>query len=402
MRNSDNSVLIISPNSAFSEGIAEAFSGTQNTRVTTEASTIHALNGSAAKKAFKHDIVIFDADPQNTQELDAISALLSDHDSNTAFLALTDSEVSIVEARKLQNAGVNEVLPLSISSTDLNGVIENLLQTRKALQRNTYSAGSGQGAIIAVSQARGGIGSTTVAVNLALSLLGERKFLKKGGKKRVVLLDFDLQFGNANVYLDVEDNGGFLQLIESQEDPDESFLKGVLQTHSSGLDILCAPLPIAPLHSVRAGTISAMLDSLQRDYDYIVVDMPRAIVDWIEPVLHRASVLQIVTDTSVPCIRQAKRLIDFYREGNLGVTVDLVVNRDVKPMFKSSHLKEAETILDASFDHWIPDNQKLSRRAVDLGKPVCETQPKSDLGKAFGKIAVATRNTTNSTANANT
>ena len=96
-----------------------------------------------------------------------------------------------------------------------------------------------------------------------------------------------------------------------------------------------------------------------------------------------------MTDTSVPCVRQAKRLIDLYGEDNVGLPVQVVINRDRKPMLRSDHIREAETLLDTRFDHWLPDNPRLARRAVDLGRPVAAMKPSSDLGKALRKLGAA-------------
>ncbi|MGB8623334.1 MAG: P-loop NTPase, partial [Paracoccaceae bacterium] len=245
------------------------------------------------------------------------------------------------------------------------------------------------GQVIAVAQARGGIGATTVATNLACALVGRSTMFRKVERKRVALLDFDLQFGNANVYLDLEDNQGFLDLMRAGEMPDSAFVGGILQRHSSGLDLLCAPKQLVPLTTVRAEVIAALLDLLCADHDYVVVDLPRAMVDWIEPVLQRAARLALVTDTSVPCIRQARRMVDFLREDFMGLPVDFIVNREKKPMIKSDHHREAEKVLQTKLTHWLPDNPRLARAAVDLGRPVVEMKPGSDLAKALTGLAVS-------------
>jgi Flp pilus assembly CpaE family ATPase len=114
-------------------------------------------------------------------------------------------------------------------------------------------------------------------------------------------------------------------------------------------------------------------------------------VEWLEPVIVRTQRLLVVTDTSVPCIRQARRIIDFYKEANLGLGIDVVVNHESKPLIRSEGHKEAETVLGTRFVHWIPENGKAARRAVDLGRPVVEAQAGSDMGKALRKLAASLR-----------
>ena len=380
-------ILVLTENAALSESIRGALSGTDQTKVSSEASTVSGMNGKAADLAFGHDLIIFEADPDNETELNAITALSTKRRAGAVFIALTDGDVSLAKVRRLRSAGVDDVLPTSISTEDLGAVLESSLKDMRQKHMQIPDGAAKEGAIIAIAQARGGIGSTTVAVNLARSLVNQKVSFRRHRTHRVALVDFDLQFGNANVFMDIEDNGGFLKLIEANDSPDAKYMHSIMQRHRSGVDVLSAPLPIAPLNALRPDIAGTILDVLRAEYDYVVVDLPRAMVDWLEPVLTRATRLAIVTDTSVPCIRQSKRMLDFYREANVGLPVDLIVNREKKPVLRSQHLKEAETALEARFAHWIPDNPRIARKAADLGKPITDLFPRSDISKAFRTLA---------------
>ena len=389
MGNQANSILVVSRREAFAKGLSKALPADGKCSVTVENSSFETMNGSASDTAFDFDVVVFDANVDDAEEVQAIGEVLSHRSNDTVFLAVTDAEVSIAKARRLREIGVDEVLPSSISEASLKEVIDQTLDARRASHARSGAPEELHGGVIAVAQARGGIGSTTVAVNLAGSLVGRSSMFRKGHKRKVALLDLDVQFGNANVFLDLEDNGGFLQLIESVDVPDMRFLKGVMQTHPLGIDVLCAPLQVVPLSSLRPEILGATLDVLRRNYEYVIVDLPRVLVDWIEPVLSRATQLVIVSDTSVPSIRQARRLMDFYREDHISLPVEIIVNREKRPLLKSEHIRDAEKVLEKKLTHWLPDNPKLARKAVDLGRPVVEFHPRSDLGKAMAKLATA-------------
>lgn len=379
-------VMIVSERPAFSQCMTEILEPDSNNTLTSKDESFKAMNGHAADLAFDHDVVIFEADPDDQTEVSAIQTLLSHRSSDTVFLALTNNDVSISKARQFRDIGVDDVLPISITGERLKATINEQLASRRAPHQRASDSRSDPGKVIAVTQARGGIGATTVAVNLAAGLVGKSTLFRKAEKSRVALLDFDLQFGNLNVFLDLEDNGGFLQLIEATEDPDARFIDSIMQSHPLGIDVLCAPSTIAPLHSVHTEKIRIMLEILQQSYDYIIVDLPRALVDWVEPVLSQASQLVLVSDTSVPCVRQARRLIDFYSEDNFGLSVELIVNREKRPLVKSEHLREAEKVLKTKLANWLPDNPKAARNAVDLGKPVVENAPRSDIAKSLKKF----------------
>lgn len=383
------SVMIVSERESFGQVMSEVFPPDGKNVVTSRTESFKSMNGHAGDIAFKHDVVIFEADPDDDGEVQAVRDLLGQRSGDTVFLAMTGNDVSISKARQLRDIGVDDVLPLSISGDDLRSTITEKLETRRAPQQRETSGGPALGKVIAVTQARGGIGATTVAVNLACNLVGKSTLFHKAEKRRVALLDLDLQFGNTNVFLDLEDNGGFLQLLEAGKEPDARFVASAMQSHPLGIDVLSAPVQVVPLHAVPVRLVEQILDLLQQQYDYIVVDLPRALVEWVEPVIRKASQLVLVTDTTVPCVRQARRQIDFYREDNVGLPIEVVVNREKRPMIRSEHVREAEKILKTSLTHWLPENPGVAREAVDLGRPVAALKPRSDLGKALAKTALA-------------
>lgn len=384
------SIIIVSERVSFSQEISGVFSMEDNNTITTANESFKMMNGRAGSLVFDQDVVIFEADPDDADEIQAVKELLKKRTNGTIFLALTGNEVSITKARELKKIGIDEVLPLSIDSDGIRAAVDEKLSAMRAPEQNLFNGFSALGQVIPVTQSRGGIGSTTIAVNLASTLVGRDKTMfKKATRKSVVLLDLDLQFGNSNVFLDLEDKGGFLNIIDSAEKVDERFVGSTLQRHALGFDVLCAPAQVVPLHSMRPDLVQDIIEILKMKYDYIIIDLPRAVVDWVEPVLKSASKLVIVTDTSVPCVRQARRLMDLYREDSVALPVEVVVNRERRPMLKSEHVREAEKVLETKLIHWLPDNPKVARSAVDLGRPIVDMKPKSDLGKALTLLASA-------------
>jgi Flp pilus assembly CpaE family ATPase len=297
---------------------------------------------------------------------------------------MTGNDVSLAMARRLQALGIDEVLPRDISTGELRQSIRDLIGVAA---RGVGGTERPEGIILSFAQARGGIGATTIAVNVAQALARMKPEGRRGDRRKVVVVDLDIQFGNVAVLCDVEDNGGLIKLIESPELPDATFMRSVVQHHASGLDIVAAPVTVAPLTAMRASSITAMLDALKSQYDYIIVDLPRALVEWIEPVLQRSDRLCLVTDTSVPCIRQSRRMMDFFREANAGLKVELIVNRETKPLIAGRHIREAEQAMDAKFGHWLPDNPKAARRSADLGHPIVSSAARSDLGRSLLSLA---------------
>jgi pilus assembly protein CpaE len=215
----------------------------------------------------------------------------------------------------------------------------------------------------------------------------------------VALLDLDLQFGNAGVYLDLEDNGGLLDLMSAPINPTRQDILRAAQASSYGVDVLTAPSIFTPIDVMTDGRVKEILSAFMAHYAYVVVDLPKVVVDWIEPVIALSDRLVLVSDLSVPCIRQAKRLIDLYRETNVTLPVDLVLNRERKTILKSEAQRDAEKFLDLGVAAWVPENTYEERRSIDLGKPTAGRRSKGRaayrrLGKSLAKQAAQNHTST--------
>ena len=381
-----NSTLILIEDDKYTAGFS-ALMTADGYPVSTENTSLQSVNGQAHSLMSRHDLVIFEVDPNRPEDLSAVDAVAGTDKSEVIFVALTEEDVSITEARRLRSRGVDEVLPKTIDAEDLKDIVTDLRNTKFGAGKAAASSSVGAGQMVAVVQSAGGSGATTAAVNLAVSLASKKgRFSKQAGAK-VALIDLDVQFGSVGVLMDLEDNGGFLEMIESAAVPDFNYLKGIMQPHSSGVDVLVAPRQIAPLTALDPNQFATLFDVLKASYDYVVVDMPRALVEWLEPVVSRLDELLIVTDTSVPSIRQAKRVTDFYREDNITLTARVLVSGESKPLIKTEQIREGEKLLEMKFVHWIPQNTKLARKAVDLGQPIAMTKAGSDIGKAYSALA---------------
>lgn len=387
MDNNSKNVLVITQNEEVSKRVEAALSFESEMNLENETNTLTSLNGKAMELACKNDVIVFTTDPKNETDLDALRALAKGHKDNTVFIALTHGDISLSEARELNKAGANEVLPYQTSETELNEHIHRWIKENHNVNHLTSSSGGQTGKVIAVSQARGGIGSTTVAVNLADQLVSVKNNSNEKVKNKVALVDLDFQFGTVGSFLDIKEQDNMLQLAMDDRTPDLTFLKQSMVSLPNGLSVLPAPSKFAPINILKKDQVAAILDILKAEYDFVIVDMPRALVDWVSPILERSDKLYLVSDTSVPSIRQARRLIDFFSEGNLALSIELLINHESKPFFLSQHHKEAAIVLERDFKHWLPDDPKNARTAVDCGKPISAISPRSKLCKAFKALA---------------
>lgn len=382
------SILLISDDSSVSSAVTLALSGKPKVKFTSENRAVASLNGTAVKMAAGTDIVILATDPGNTADLTAIKALNAERQPNSVFLALADRDIPLSKARALSDAGVDDVLPFPVTEDELGRQMEKWLAR---VSQSKGGAGGKEGSVIAVAQARGGIGATTVAVNLADQLLARKGRFRKEAGNSVAILDLDIQFGAVGDFLDVDRQSGLMQMASGGVMPDQMWVEQSLAETSGGLSVMAAPPEFVPLDSINEGQVKALIETLRRMHDFVVVDLPRALVGWIEPVISTADEIIIVTDTTVPSVRATRRLMDFYLADNPGLKIEVVINHEKKPMLQGAHHKEAASVLETRFEHWLPHDPKAARTGVDFGKPLSEVAGRSDLARAIGNLARATQ-----------
>lgn len=377
-------VLVVAPDDAVAAAVENTLSAMKNVDVEVSHNSLVELNGKAVEMAARHDVVIFSADPSDPRGILAVEAL-NRAASRPMLIALTETDIPLSQARALQKAGVDEVLPLQSAGAELTAQIA--LLGRAAIAPHLAAPAASGGRIVAVAQARGGIGATTVAINLADQLAARHGLLRKTDGYRVALVDLDFQFGSIATNLDLPEQDGLLNAALDGTIPDATFLEQVMVELPNGIFVLPAPSRFAPLDALQPRQVEAVLTELRANFDYVVLDLPRALVGWLEPAIAMLDELIIVSDTSVPVIRNCRRLIDFLTGDHPGLPVRIVINREKQPMFPPQALREAEKVLEHSFGNWLPDDPRAARAAIDRGKALSDVASGSALTKAISRLA---------------
>jgi pilus assembly protein CpaE len=327
-------------------------------------------------------VIVFRAKTLGEAEIASVADTRERIGPDAPLIAITGANTSLTDARKLTRAGVSEVVPDTITAEEFGDLLNDL--TRAPVRA---VGGQRRGGLIAVTRSRGGVGATTVAVNLADALLERRGHFKKTSRNTVALVDFDLQLGDVASFLDVEPNDALYELAVTGKTPDETYVRHALTTLPSGLSVLTAPTRFAPLDALTPEQVSAIVEILRRTHDYVVLDLPSGLSRWMDPIIEHADQALMVTDCAVPSIRQARRLIDFFSETNPALKIEVVVNHEAKPVLLRRHQAAAEKVLDRKFRHWVPDDPPAAREALDRGVPLSETSPRSRLSKAIARLA---------------
>lgn len=287
--------------------------------------------------------------------------------------------------RRLVAAGARDVMVRgAFQYSELLESIRSLLSIEAdrrtyALDHRSGSQAAGKGKLVVVFSPKGGVGTTTIATNLAVAL-------RQMSAGRVVLADCSLQFGGAGVQLNIWSKYTIQDLLPRVDEIDDTMLAPVLQQHSSGLQILLAPISPEAAGDVSTDQIDIILDRLLERNDYVIVDTWSFLDDVVGALLRRANEILVVTTPEVPALRNTKQFLEFARAQNLVEgRLTLVLNRF--PSVDNIALQDVQQHLRHQVGANIPSEGRLIAYSINRGVPIVLSHPQSWVGQSLLKLA---------------
>ncbi|PID37447.1 MAG: pilus assembly protein CpaE [Rhodobacterales bacterium] len=303
-------------------------------------------------------------------------------------------EVSPIALHQLLKLGAEEFVPYPLPDKALHEAFERLrtpapepsLPAIAPVVKST--GGDKDGVIIAVQGLAGGVGATTLAVNLGWELAT----IEKENPPKVCLIDLDLQFGSISTFLDLPRRETVFELLSDTEMLDEETFRAALETYANKLDVFTAPYDMLPLDLIDDNDVSRILEMARTHYDYVIVDMPTTVVQWTETVLNAAHVFFAPLEIDMRSAQNAVRMIRALRSEDLPVEkLRYVLNRAPKftDLAGKSRVKRLAESLDISIDVSLADGGKQIMQASDQGQALAMALPKSHLRRDIQKLAAS-------------
>jgi pilus assembly protein CpaE len=236
------------------------------------------------------------------------------------------------------------------------------------------------GRIHAYYGAKGGVGTTTIAINAAIAL--------QGLGRRVCLVDGNLQFGDHRVFLDLGLDRKSIVDVVSAPAMDTDLIRKVVQTHDSGVDLLLAPPSPESADLVTPGHMHQVLELLRGMYDYVVVDIDKRLDDVNLMVLDVAETIFAVMTADLSCLKNVRMVLDTI--GHLGYEsnkLKLVLNRS--NAFTGINVKSAEGALRRPIEFQIVNEYRGAISALNSGAPFMSGKADSVLGRSVLDFARA-------------
>ncbi len=236
------------------------------------------------------------------------------------------------------------------------------------------------GRIHAYYGAKGGVGTTTIAINAAIAL--------QGLGRRVCLVDGNLQFGDHRVFLDLGLDRRSIVDVVSAPAMDADLLRGIVLTHDSGVDLLLAPPSPETADHVTAAHMHQILQLLGGMYDYVIVDIDKRLDDVNLMVLDVADTIFAVMTADLSCLKNVRLVLETivhlgYETGKL----KLVLNRS--NAFTGINVKSAEGALRRPIEYQIVNEYRGAISALNSGAPFMDSKADSVLGRSVLDFAKA-------------
>jgi pilus assembly protein CpaE len=320
-------------------------------------------------------VIIIDLDASKNEDMQGLERMMVRAGAWPPVVVVTqtfDAEV----ARRLLQMRVADFLVKPIPPVEL---VRTCARVARAAGTETAEA-----QIYTFLSSVGGAGVSTLAIQTALLLLdsGQRS------RPTTCLVDLDFQHGACADYLDIEPRLDLKEIEPRPERLDRQLLEIMLSHHSSGLELIAAPNRPAEMRSFDPDMVTRLLDLVSSHFDYVVIDMPHTWFSWTDSVLLGSNKLFVVSEMTVPSLRQAKGLVAAIRErlGD-GPQPQVIVNRFEQRMFETG-LKRAdiEQALGKDFAGTIPNNYRLVREAIDRGVPLDEVKAGNNVSAQLKKL----------------
>ncbi len=317
------------------------------------------------------------ADP--TGDLAQIENLLNRGVVGEVLLLSEDKDPDLLlQAMRL---GIREFLASPPDDEDLDRVLDRLV--RRAGNQTSKIAPKGR--IIDVFGCKGGVGSTTVAVNLAAEL---NTILSAKGRS-VAILDMNIPYGEVPFFLDIDPEYNWGEAARNLERLDETYLMSIMTRHSSGLYVLPAPSSFDVSRDMTADDLGQILLRLSAAFDLVIVDGGGYLDDFSLKVMQMSDQVFLVSALSLPCLSNIKRFQETIAsvEGISLNKVRLTFNRH---MSKSEiSVADAEQTIGMKA-HWlIPNDYETTMSAINQGRLLREVETKSVLTRSMAKMAAS-------------
>ena len=332
-------------------------------------------------RELRPDIILMDI---NMPEMDGIKAArtITEEGLEGAIIIMSIQEEREY-LKKAMSAGARDFVVKPFRVNELIDTIKKIFQMDQAKKKkiaNPVSASKLQSKVISVFSTKGGVGKTTIATNLAVAIAA--------ANKKVVLLDFDLQFGDVAISLNLYVKNTITELIKDLKnlEHENDLIEEYMLTHYSGVKVLAAPIKPEDAEYVNSEHIKKILDIMKGRFDYIIIDTAQGFDDTVITALDESDTILYISTLDLPSIKNTKNGLEVMKTLNYSnEKVKVVVNKS-NESFGIKHL-DFKAALNVDLYAIIPDDLASVAISVNNGHPLVSHRKSSPVSKRINKLA---------------
>lgn len=323
------------------------------------------------------DLLILELGENLRKDFQLVQSILSSNMAKEVFLTSARLEPDLL--LQALRAGAKEFLPQPINKAEAKEALLRFLQRMESLK--PLKEAKRKGKIIDVLGSKGGVGTTTIAVNLGTSLKELYPNLS------IAIIDMNLIFGEIPIFLNLETAFDWGEVAKNISRVDATYLMSILAKHSSGVYVLPSPTGLDGINVASPEIIEKLLNEMLEVFDFIIVDGGQSLDEISLKILEMADKVLLIAILSLPCLTNVKRLLWTFKK--LGFPADekikIVINRYHKKSLITP--KEAEESIQKEIFWYIPNDYFNTMSAINRGKTISAIAPKEEITKNFMELA---------------
>lgn len=323
------------------------------------------------------DLWVLEIGEDVKKEFELIRTIKSFGAEKEVFLTSSrlDSDLLIQALR----AGAKEFFSQPIKKDEVKDALSKYLECRE--YKKPVTEKKKRGKIIDVIGSKGGVGTTTVAVNVATSLA------QSEGSPLVALVDMNLLFGEIPVFLDLESGFNWAEVARNISRLDSTYLMSILTKHTSGVYVLPSPTGLDGVNVATPEIIEKLFEEMRQIFDFVVIDGGQSIDEISFKIFKIADKILLISILSLPCLTNVKRLLwIFKRLGNPSEeNIHIIISRYIKKSDIS--IQEAERSITKEIFWIVPNDYLTTMSAINLGKTLSTVSNGSEISKNFVALA---------------
>jgi pilus assembly protein CpaE len=332
----------------------------------------------ASDDTSRADLLIFQLSDAPDKEFQMVNTRLNADEVGEVFYVGERSDPDVL-LRAIQS-GAREFFIQPINQEEIGEALRRLQKRWKPKVEEEPEPGK-IGRIIDVIGSKGGTGTTTVAVNLAVSLAEDKS------APSVALVDMNLLFGEIPLFLGIKTSYHWGEITKNISRLDATFLKNFLSVDSSGIHVLSSPARLERQLSATPEVMERLLKVMRTMFDFVIIDGGQSLDSIALKILEMADTVLVISILSIPCLSNTNKLLRSFEERGSPSKgcVKVVINRYLKDSDIS--IEDAENAIGEKIFLSIVNDYRATMSAINKGQPLTRLEPKAAITKNFRGLA---------------